>query len=98
MRSYARVAVNVPSMAGVFIDYGALCVEHSRGKEPETIKDNARGTIYSGPLIVLTNSSSASASELLAGVLQDYHRALIVGSRSNDSSGPSPKTSSISSL
>ena len=68
-------------MAGIFIDYGALCITHSRGKEPEIIKDNARGVVYGGPLIVLTNSSSASASELFAGVLQDYNRALIVGSK-----------------
>jgi carboxyl-terminal processing protease len=68
-------------MAGVFIDNGALSITHSRGQDPEILKDNARGTIYSGPLVVLTNSSSASAAELLTGVLQDYNRAVIVGSR-----------------
>jgi carboxyl-terminal processing protease len=68
-------------MAGVFIDNGALCITHSRGKDPVVIKDNARGTIFNGPLIVLANSSSASAAELLAGVLQDYNRAVIVGSK-----------------
>jgi carboxyl-terminal processing protease len=67
--------------AGEFIDFGALCITHFRGKDPETVKDNARGTIYSGPLVVLANSSSASASELLLGVLHDYRRAVIVGSR-----------------
>jgi carboxyl-terminal processing protease len=68
-------------MAGIFIDNGAVGISHERGKNPEIIKDNARGTIYSGPLLVLVNGSSASASEFLAAVLQDYNRAIIVGSR-----------------
>ncbi len=67
-------------VAGVFIDNGALGVFHTRGENPLTIKDDARGSIYNGPMVVIVNSSSASASELLAAVLQDYNRALIVGS------------------
>jgi carboxyl-terminal processing protease len=68
-------------LAGEFIDFGALCITHYRGKEPKIIKDMARGTIYDGPLVLITNSSTASASELLAGALQDYNRALIVGTK-----------------
>lgn len=66
-------------MAGSFIDKGALCSTHSRGGKPQVIKDEARGTVYNGPLVVLVNAYSASASELFAGVLQDYNRAIIAG-------------------
>ena len=69
-------------MAGLFIDYGSLIILEDRHEEPEVIKDVNRGLVFNKPLIVLINNLSASASEMLAGVLQDYNRALIVGSRS----------------
>jgi len=46
------------------------------------MKDVNRGSVYDGPLILLINGFTASASEMLAGTLQDYHRALIIGSPS----------------
>jgi carboxyl-terminal processing protease len=68
------------SMAGIFIDEGALGMIADKTGIPHIVKDNNRGTVYDGPLIVLVNGFSASASEFLAAALQDYNRAVIVGS------------------
>jgi len=69
------------SIAGLFIDEGVLALKQEKGDKPRYLKDPNRGTVYDGKLIVLVNSYSASASELLAGTLQQYNRAIIVGNR-----------------
>jgi carboxyl-terminal processing protease len=66
-------------MAGIFIDEGPLCMIKDRNGKVSSLKDLNRGTIYDGPLVLLINGQSASASELLGAVLQDYNRAIVVG-------------------
>ena len=66
-------------LAGIFIDAGPVTIGKDR-KEIITDKDVNRGTIYDGPLILMVNGLSASASEILSAALQDHNRALIVGS------------------
>lgn len=67
-------------LVGIFIDAGPVTLAKDR-TEIDVMKDSNRGSIYSGPLIVMVNGMSASASEILSAALQDYNRALIVGSR-----------------
>lgn len=69
-------------LAGGFVDYGAVALADARQQKAVPLKDMNRGTVYDGPMVVLIDRLSASASELLAATLQDYHRAVIVGATS----------------
>jgi carboxyl-terminal processing protease len=70
------------NLAGIFIDEGPLCLSRNKSKKIEILKDKNRGTAYDGPLIIMINGYSASASEIMAAALQDYNRAVIIGSTS----------------
>ena len=73
-------------MGGLFIPQGPIVqVKDMRGIEVHTDRDPMVN--YSGPLIVLTNTYSASASEILAAALQDYGRAIILGNKSTYGKG-----------
>ena len=69
------------AMAGIFIDEGPLSMVSTREKKAISLKDMNRGTVYDGPLLLMVNGASASASEVLAATIQDYNRGIIVGSR-----------------
>jgi carboxyl-terminal processing protease len=66
-------------LAGIFIDIGPVASMKAKDGKVSILKDPNRGTIYDGPLMVLINGQSASASEFLSATLQDYNRAIIVG-------------------
>lgn len=70
------------NLAGIFINEGPLFMLQSKDKKPMVMKDLNRGTVYNGPLVVMINGQSASAAEVVASTLQDFNRALIVGSPS----------------
>lgn len=74
-----REAVN---LVGIFIDFGPVLLIEEADGTVTSLKDFNRGSMYDGPLMVLVNSESASASELVAGTLQDYKRALVLGQTS----------------
>ncbi len=67
-------------LTGIFIDEGPLAGQKIKDGKVVFLKDPNRGTIYNGPMVLMVNGQSASASEMLAASLQDYNRAVIVGS------------------
>jgi carboxyl-terminal processing protease len=72
--------IEAVELAGLFLDQGPVALQTSRDQNPVVLSDVERGMIYSGPLAVLVNGQSASASEIFARTIQNYNRGLVIGS------------------
>ncbi|PID68499.1 MAG: tail-specific protease, partial [Flavobacteriia bacterium] len=68
-------------IVGMFIAKGPVVQVKYRGQDPHIYKDTDAEVLWNGPLAVLVNEGSASASEIVAAALQDYGRAVIIGSK-----------------
>ena len=71
----------VVDIAGLFIEQGPIVQIKSAGKQKEVLFDRDKKIEWDGPLVIMVNSFSASASEILAAAIQDYKRGIIIGSK-----------------
>jgi len=71
----------VVDIAGLFIEQGPIVQIKSAGRKKEVLFDRDKKIEWDGPLVIMVNSFSASASEILAAAIQDYKRGVIIGSK-----------------
>ena len=78
---------DVVQMAGLFIEEGPIVQVKDRENKPSILRDKDKNVLYSGPLAVMVNEFSASASEIFAAAIQDYGRGVVIGSTSTYGKG-----------
>ena len=78
---------DVVEMVGFFIDKGPVVQIKTREGRAQILNDKTAGTLWDGPLAVMVDEGSASASEIFAAAIQDYKRGIIIGSTSTYGKG-----------
>ena len=78
---------DVVDMSGFFIESGPIVQVKGREDRPMLHQDKDKSVLYDGPLVIMVNQYSASASEIIAAAMQDYNRAIITGSNSTFGKG-----------
>src|ERR1700761_1824445 len=79
--------MDVVQMAGYFVEQGPIVQVRDRDGKPSILPDHDKTVLYDGPFAVMVNELSASASEIFAAAIQDYHRGVIIGSTSTYGKG-----------
>ncbi|MBS1735109.1 MAG: carboxy terminal-processing peptidase [Bacteroidetes bacterium] len=78
---------DVVDMLGLFVKNGPVVQVKGRDEKANVLENRTEGVIYTGPLAVMVDELSASASEIFAAAIQDYHRGIIIGSSSTYGKG-----------
>ena len=78
---------DVVQMVGLFIPQGPVVQVKDRDNKTQVLSDHDKSVLYDGPLEVMVNEYSASASEIFAAAIQDYKRGIIIGSTSTYGKG-----------
>ena len=86
---------DVVDMVGLFIKGGPVVQVKGRDEKASVLADNDKDVLYSGPLAVMVDELSASASEIFAAAIQDYHRGIVIGSTSTYGKGTVQRSISL---
>lgn len=86
---------DVVDMVGLFIKDGPVVQVKGRDGAPSVLADRDKSVLYTGPLAVMVDELSASASEIFAAAIQDYHRGIIIGSSSTYGKGTVQRSVSL---